>query len=68
MQNTVIEYSSQLQESEALLLELYRSFLHHGYGDITIKCSTVHNNRRRVLIKAGKIFLFLIEESEVKKQ
>jgi hypothetical protein len=62
-----IKYSGQLNNAVRKLLEEFYAGLAHGFFEYEITCEIINANKRRLNIKAGKTFQFIIPVEDLLK-
>ncbi len=55
-----IKYSGQLNDALRKLLEEFHAGLSHGFFEYGLTCEIINANKRRLTIKAGKSYQFII--------
>ena len=64
--DTTVAQSELDAAVEKLLVEV-REGVKHGFFDISISCEIMHGQKRRLTIKAGKNYRFIIPEEDLRR-
>ena len=60
-----IKYSGQLNNAVRKLLEEFYAGLAHGFFEYEVTCEIINANKRRLTIKAGKSYQFVIPIEDI---
>ena len=66
MVNSVHPLEHELQRALRKLESEVREGLGHGFFELSVTCEVIKDGKRRLTIRAGKSYQFVIPEQEVK--
>jgi hypothetical protein len=66
MENAANSEEHELQRAFRKLESEIRDGLRHGFFEVFVSCEVIKDGKRRLIIRAGKSYVFVIPEEEVR--